>query len=80
MKTGKGSRKPHKVLSLYKSRGMLKVTLNLRTTLAVLMAVTLLLWIAGVNYAKFAWFVAAGLFILYTFYSLIRKLSIVLSK
>lgn len=54
--------------------------LDLRTVLAVIMAITLLLWIAGVNYAKFVWFAAAGMFILYTFYSLIKKLSLIRSR
>jgi len=54
--------------------------LDLRTALAVIMVITLLLWIAGVNYAEFAWLAAAGMFILYTFYSLIKKLSLILSK
>ena len=54
--------------------------LDLRKTLLAIMVITLLLWIAGVNYARFAWFAAAGVFILYTIYSLIKKLSLAFSK
>jgi len=54
--------------------------LDLRTVLLAIMAIALLLWIAGVNYAEFAWLAAAGMFILYTFNSLIKKLSLVHSK
>jgi len=54
--------------------------LDLRVALLAIMVITLLLWIAGVSYAKFAWFAAAGVFILYTVYSLIKKLSLTFSK
>lgn len=54
--------------------------LAIRIALLTIMVITLLLWIAGVNYAKFAWFAAAGVFVLYTFYSMIKKLSLAFSK